>query len=429
MKIIRTNPSDTTIVLTISGTATELAAAKNIAVAKLAPQVKMQGFRPGHAPAELVEKQLNPNTLQEETLNEVLNALYETALRQENIRPVANPKIELKKFVPYTDIEFTAEIEVIGTIKLGNYKKLKAKKQTTDATAKDVEEVLNRLQTQMAEYAEVARAAKTGDRVWIDFDGTDAKGAPVNGAKGQDYPLALGSNTFIPGFEDNVLGMKKDDQKNFTIPFPKDYGVKALQGKKVTFKVTAKKIEETIMPTIDDEFAKKVGPVSTVKELKADIKKQLKQERDHQADREYQDALIKELVAASDVPLPESMLTEQIEIVDKEFKQNLVYRGQTFKEYLEATGLDEATYKEKELKPAAQERLKAGLVLSELADIEKVTITPEELEIRLQVLKGQYESDQKMQSELEKPENRREVAARLLTEKTIAKLVSFQNSK
>lgn len=429
MKIQRTNQSDTKILFTITGTQNELLAAKQIAIAKLSPQVKLQGFRPGHAPAELVEKQLNPNLLQEETLNEVLNTLYETAVRQEDIRPVAQPKVELKKFVPYTEVEFTAEVDVIGKITLGNYKNLKAKKNTATVAKTDVDEVINRLQTQMAEYKEVDQAAKVGDRAWIDFEGVDAKGETVQGAKGDDYPLALGSNTFIPGFEDNVVGLKKGDKKEFTIPFPKDYGVKALQGKKVTFAITVKKVEETIRPDVNVDFAKKVGPFDSIEALKADIKKQIVAEREHQADRDYQDALVKELIQVSKLSLPDAMLQEQIDIVDKEFRQNLVYRGQTFQEYLSAAGLTEDDYKKKELAPAAEERLKAGLILSELADVEKVTITPEELEIRIQVLKGQYQSDTKMQEELDKPENRREVAARLLTEKTIAKLVSLQANK
>ncbi len=429
MKIQRTNQSDTKILFTITGTQNELLAAKQIAIAKLSPQVKLQGFRPGHAPAELVEKQLNPNLLQEETLNEVLNTLYETTVRQEDIRPVAQPKVELKKFVPYTEVEFTAEVDVIGKITLGNYKNLKAKKNTATVAKSDVDEVINRLQTQMAEYPEVDQAAKVGDRAWIDFEGVDVKGDAVQGAKGDDYPLALGSNTFIPGFEENIIGLKKGDKKEFTIPFPKDYGVKALQGKKVTFTVTVKKVEETIRPDVTVDFAKKVGPFDSVEALKADIKKQIVAEREHQADRDYQDALVKELIQVSKLSLPDAMLQEQIDIVDKEFRQNLVYRGQTFQEYLSAAGLTEDDYKKKELAPAAEERLKAGLILSELADVEKVTITPEELEIRIQVLKGQYQSDTKMQEELDKPENRREVAARLLTEKTIAKLVSLQANK
>lgn len=429
MNIKRTNPSETVVELTISGSSTELQTAKQRAVAKLAQQVKVQGFRPGHVPASVAEKHINPNVLQEEVLNEVLTALYETAVRQENIRPIADPKITLKKFVPYTDVEFNAVIEVVGAITLGDYTKLKVKKTAATATVADVNEVIERLQTQMAEYKEVKRASKKGDRVWIDFAGTDAKKQPVQGAKGEDYPLALGSNTFIPGFEENVIGLKKGEEKEFTIPFPKDYGVKALQGKKVTFVVTVKKVEETLKPAVDAAFAKKVGQFDSVDALKEDIKKQILVERENQADRDYNDALIKALVKQSKVAVPDSMIEEQIDMLDKEYRQNLIYRGQTFQEYLDSANITEEQYKESELRPIAIERVKGGLVLGEVSEKEKITITPEELEIRLQVLKGQYKSDEKMQAELEKPESRRDIAARLLTEKTLAKLVSLQSTK
>jgi trigger factor len=424
MNISRNNSSSTHITLTVTAGKEDILLAKQASLKHLANKVKIQGFRPGNAPADLVEKNIDPNTLQQEVLNDALNALYAAALSKENIRPMAEPALSLKKFVPYTDLEFTIDIDVLGPTKLGKYKNLKIEKPAVDVTDKDVEEVLERLRVQTAEYKEVDRPVKTGDRAWIDFSGKDAKGVDVQGATGKDYPLQIGSNTFIPGFEDNLVGVKKGESKEFTIPFPKDYGVKMLQGKKVTFTITLNKVEETELPKLDDEFAKKVGNFKTVADLKKDIKEQIKLERTNQAEREYQDLLIKKIVDSSTVEYPESLLDEQMNIVDSEFKQNLVYRGQTFKEYLETAELDEESYKEKELKPAATDRLKTGLVLSAIADEEKITITPEELEIRLQVLKGQYK-DNAMQGELDKPENRREIAARMLTEKTVAKLTSL----
>jgi trigger factor len=175
---------------------------------------------------------------------------------------------------------------------------------------------------------------------------------------------------------------------------------------------------------LDDTFASTVGPFKTVAELKADIKKQLKEEKDRQAKAEFENTLIKDLVQKTAIKLPASLLEEQMESVDREFKQNLAYRGQTFKEYLANAKLTEETYKEKELKPAAEERLKAGLILSEIAAVENLTITPEELEVRMQIMKGQY-TDAQMQSELEKPEAKRDVASRMLTEKTVATLVKY----
>ncbi len=424
MQVTLKSISDNITKLTISADAKDLAAMKKHVVEKLAPKVRIPGFRAGKVPLELVEKQLDPNTLQAELLDEAINHYYGDAISDKELRVVSQPKVELVKFVPYSELEFTAEVEVIGKIVVPDYKKTTAKKPEVKVTAKDVDEVLERLRTQTAEYVEVERAAKSGDRATIDFEGNDDKGAPVNGATGKDYPLALGSNTFIPGFEDAVIGLKAGDDKTFTIPFPKDYGVKALQGKKVTFAVTVKKVEETKLEELNDAFAAKVGPFKDITELKADIKKQIGIERENQANQEFENQIIKSLVAKAKINLPEALLEEQIEAVDREFKQNLTYRGETIKEYLENTQQTEQEYREKELKPAAEERLKAGLLLSEIATLEKLTVSADEIEIRMQIMKGQY-SDPQMQAELEKPEARRDIASRLLTEKTIAKLVSY----
>lgn len=424
MQVTLKSISDTSTKLTIIADAKDLATMKKHVVEKLAPRVKIAGFRAGKVPLELVEKQLDPNTLQAELLDEAINHYYGDAVAEKKLRVISQPKVELTKFVPYTELEFTAEVDVIGNINVADYKSPTAKKTIVKVTAADVDEVLSRLQIQAAEYTEVDRAAKNGDRAWIDFDGKDEKGKPVSGASGKDYPLALGSNTFIPGFEDNIVGLKKGESKEFTIPFPKDYGVKALQGKKVTFAITVNKVEETKLEELNDAFAAKVGPFKNIDELKTDIKKQVGAERENQARQDFENQIIKDLVAKSKVTLPEALLAEQIETVDREFKQNLAYRGETIAEYLENSGQSEAEYREKELRPAAEERLKAGLILSEIAELESITVSPEELEIRMQIMKGQY-TDPQMQAELAKPEARRDIASRLVTEKTIAKLVSF----
>ncbi|MCA9350090.1 trigger factor [Candidatus Saccharibacteria bacterium] len=425
MQITKNQSSDTKLTLTIKAEPSEILAAKSRALAKLGPKVKLSGFRAGKVPIELVEKNLDPNYLQTEVIDEALNELYINAVDKENIRPVAQPKVDLVKFVPYDELEFKAEVEVIGEVRVPDYKKLAVKREAVKVTKDDIDEVLERLRTQLAEHKEVAREAVLEDRAWIDFEGHDAKGQEVKGASGKEYPLLLGSKTFIPGFEDQVVGMKVGAEKEFTIPFPKDYGVKALQGKKVTFKVKLTKLEEVTKPKLDDALASKAGPFKTMSELKEDIKKQLTLEKENQAQKAYEDALVKELAAKTKVALPTALVEEQINSVDQEFRQNLLYRSETFQEYLENSGQTEEEYRTKELRPVAEERLRAGLALSEVADAENITVTPEELEIRMQVLKGQYASDQKMQAELDKPAARKDVASRLLTEKTIAKLVDL----
>ncbi len=428
MQITRKDTSNTQTTLTITADLADIQTAKDRAVKYLAPKVKVQGFREGKVPPALVEKNLDPNYLQAEVIDNAINALYGEALVKEDLRPVAQPKIDLTKFVPYTALEFKAEIEVISKVTLPDYKKLASLKPAAKVVVKDVTEVLERLQLQGATYKVVERAAKNGDKVTIDFEGTDNKGEAVAGAKGDNYPLVLGSKTFIPGFEEKLVGQKSGSDIKFDITFPKDYGVKALQNKKVTFAVKVNKVEEAIKQKLDDAFAKTVGPFKDIAELKKDIEKQLTEEKKHQAQKEFEDDLIKTLAKKTKVQLPKSLVDEQVASLDKEFKQNLTYRGETFKEYLENSSQTEEEYTKNELKPAAEERLRAGLALSEVAEKEKISVTPEDLEIRIQVMKGQYASDKKMQDELDKPENRRDIASRLMTEKTIAKLVNL-NSK
>jgi len=349
--------------------------------------------------------------------------MYAQAAQESAIRPVGRPEVELKKFVPYTELEFAVKVEVIGNIQLGDYKKLNVPQPKADISADDVSGVIKSLQTRMAEKKDVERASKDKDQVWIDFTGVDAKGKPVNGADGKDYPLVLGSNTFIPGFEPALVGLSAGEVKTFPVTFPDDYGVKALAGKKVTFTVTVTKVQEVVEPKVDDEFASKVGPFESVTELKADIKKQLKIEREQQVQREYENDLVRQLAEKSKVEIPNVLIEQQIDRIETEEKQNLVYRSQTWEEHLKEEGVTPEQHRDQK-RESATERVKMGLVLSAVAEAEDLTVTPEELEIRLQILKGQYQ-DQQMRSELDKPENRQDIAARLLTEKTLQKLTTY----
>ena len=423
MHISKVQKSSNLVELTITANEADLSPVKQNTLKKLAPQVKLAGFREGKVPLNLVEKSLDQNVLQSEFLDAAVNALYNEALNRENLRPVANPDMKMNKFVPFTTLEFTLTVPVIGEIKLGDYKKIKLEKPAVKVDAKQVEEVLASLQTRMAERAPVVRAAKNGDEVMIDFKGSDAKGQPVNGAEGKDYPLTLGSNTFIPGFEDNVVGLKPAESKTFTITFPKDYGVKALQSKKVTFEITVNSINELVEPKLDDDFAAKAGPFKTVAELKENIKQQLVIERQQEADRNYEEALLQEIAKKSKISVPKELVDEQIERIENEEKQNLMYRGQTWEEHLAAEGVTAEEHKEQK-RQAATDRVAIGIILSEIAEAEKITVEPKEFDARIKAMKAQYK-DEATLKELEKPEVQRDILARMITEKTIAKLVEY----
>lgn len=273
----------------------------------------------------------------------------------------------------------------------------------------------------MARRNEVDRPAKVGDELVIDFAGKDKAGKAVAGAEGKDYPLLLGGGTFIPGFEGNLMGSKAGDKKQFSTVFPDDYGVAALRGQPVAFNVEVKKVSQVIESKVDDAFAAKAGPVKTVVELKADIKKQLRAEKQNTVDRQYENELVKKIVERSEVDVPPGLVGEQILQAEENEKRDLTARGQTWQEHLKAEGITEEQHRERQ-QPDTQFRVKASLVLSEVAEQEDITIAPEELEIRIQILKGQYQ-DPGMQDELDKPENQRGIAAQLMSEKTVAKLV------
>jgi trigger factor len=386
--------------------------------------VKIQGFRNGKAPLALVEKQADPNLLQSEFIDAALNNAYGQALDHEKLRPIAQPEVKISKFVPFTTLEFEVEVEVIGDVVLPDYKKVTVEKQKVSITAKDVDDVIASLRTRIADKKDVDRAAKDGDEVVIDFAGTDAKTKePIQGADGKDYPLQLGSNSFIPGFETNLVGMKTGDEKSFDLSFPQDYGVTALQNRKVTFAVTVKKIQELVLPKIDDDFAAKAGPFKTVAELKADIKKQLTAERQAEAELNFQNELLQKITDKTEVAIPDSLVESEIDRMEQEERQNLVYRGQTWEEHLEAEGVTNEEHRERQ-REMASSRVRSGLMLAEVAEKEGITVSDSEVEAQLDALRQQY-PDEQMRAELDKPETRREIMSRLVSEKTIAKLSTY----
>jgi trigger factor len=423
MQISLTHNSETEVKIVVVAAESELQPLKEHVLNHFRSSVKLPGFRQGKAPLPLVEKSVDQSQLQAEFLNEAINQMYVQAVNEKRLRVVANPEVSITKFVPFTTLEFEATVQAVGELKLPDYKKMKMAKPEIKITADDVKSVIESLQTRLAEKKDVDRAVKAGDQVWIDFKGMDDKGEPVKGADGKDYPLVIGSDTFIPGFEDNVIGMNAGEEKTFTLKFPKDYGVKALANKDVTFTVIATKVQEIVTPKVDDDFAAKAGPFKTVQELKDDIKTQLASEREYEADQKFENELILAVGNKTKVAIPQALIDDQVSRIEEEEKRNLMYRGQTWQEHLEEEGVTEEEHHEQK-RPQAEERVRASLALAEIAEAENITVTPEELEIRIQLLKGQYQ-DAKMQGELEKPENRRDIASRMLTEKTIEKLKTY----
>ncbi len=423
MKVTRTNQSATQVNLVIVADQYDLTPIKDHVLTHFVSRVKVPGFREGTAPLALVERHVNQQALIDEFMEHAFNQLYGKAIDQEKLRPASRPEVKLKKFVPYTDLEFEAELEVIGPIKLADYKKIKLAKKEVEISAQEINEIVKSLQQRAAERKPVERAAKEDDELIIDFAGKDKAGNTVPNTDGKDVDVIIGSKKFIPGFEKNLIDLKLGNKKEFELTFPKDYGVKAMQSKPVIFSVEVKKVSELTEPKADDSFAAKLGPFKTLAELKADIKRQLSLEKQQQIDREYENELVLKITERSEVQVPKSLVDEQIMAAEETEKRDLVGRGQTWQEHLAEEGISEEQHRQRQ-RPEIEKRVKTGLILSEIAEKEGIEITQTELETRISLLKNQYQ-DEKMQAEFDKPDNQREVASRLATEKTVAKVVEY----
>lgn len=417
--------TDTKVQLTITVAAKELAEAESVALVKLSKTVKVAGFREGKVPASVAAKHVNPQGLQEQTLDDAISRAVAEAFATAGLRPLDRPSVEVQKFVPSETLEFTAEVEVLPEVKIGDYKKLTTKSEKVSVTAKEVDEIIERMRGGFADKKEVDRKAQDGDEVVIDFVGKKDD-VVFNGGTATDYALTLGSNQFIPGFEEGVIGHKPGETFDLTLEFPKDYHAEELAGAEVVFTVTLKKIVESVLPEVDDAFAKKAGPFETVAELKADIKRELTAQKERENEEKFKDSLITELIEKSDVPVPEILINDQLRSIEQDFEQNLTYRGLQMDAYLSANNFkDIDEWREKEAKPVAIRRVQAGLVLAEVTKAENIQPTEAEIDAHVEVHKKQYENNPEALKQFETEEVRRDIANHFITEQTIERLVEL----
>ncbi|MDB5161838.1 MAG: hypothetical protein JWM52_346 [Candidatus Saccharibacteria bacterium] len=420
--------SDTKVALTITVGALELGEAEQVALVKLSKTTKVPGFRAGKVPASIVAKHVNPQALQEQTLDDAVSRAVAEAFVKEKLQPLDRPNVEIKKYVPSEILEFTAEVEVLPKVELGDYKKLSAKQEKVSVTAKEIDETIERMRVGHATKKEVTtRAAKDGDEVVIDFVGKKDDVA-FDGGTATDYTLKLGGGQFIPGFEEGIVGHKLDETFDLELNFPKDYHSADLAGTKVTFTVTLNKILESDLPKVDDAFAKLAGPFKNLEELKDDIKRELTSQKERETGEKFKDALLSELVEKSKVPVPEILVEDQMRSIERDFEQNLMYQGLTIDSYLSTNGFkDIEAWREKEVRPTALKRVQAGLVLAELTNAEKISATDEEIDEHVEVHKRQYENNPEALKQFESEEVRRDIGNHFITEKTIEHLIALNS--
>ncbi len=399
----------------------------NQVLSKLSKTLSLPGFRKGHIPAAMVQKNVDPSVLQNDFLDSILNDVYFEAVNQVKIVPATTPQVSIKKFVPYESLELGFEVEVVGKITLPDLKTLKTKKAKPTISSKDVNKVIDDLRLKEATREESKTAAKEKDEIIFDFEGKDQKTKEViEGAVASDYPLILGSKSFIPGFEEELIGLKKGDEKEFVITFPSDYHQVELRSKKTVFKVKVKKINSLVLAKLDEDFFSKVGPFKTIDDLSKAINDQLSSEQNNQLKQDFDNKIVEELIEKTKIDLPESLIQTELDRILEQDKAAVASRNQTFEQHLKDEGVTEEEHT-KINREMAIKQIKAGLLLSRLAQDLKIEVSDNELDGRINLMKNYYQSDEYMVKELESENNRQDIKNRMQIEKTLDHLDKLLN--
>lgn len=356
---------------------------------KNAKYFAIPGFRKGKAPFNIVEKRYGDEIFYEDAFNELVPEIYENAIKEKNVAAVSQPKIDIQKMKKGEDLEFTATVQTKPEVKLGKYKGIELKKVEYTVSDEDVNHEIGHMQEKNARVTTVEdRPAQSKDITTIDFEGF-VDGKAFEGGKAEGHELEIGSNTFIPGFEDQIIGMNKDEERDINVKFPEDYYSKELAGKDATFKVKLHEIKEKKLPELDDEFAKDVSEFNTLKELKDSIKDKKQKENDNKAKREIEDAAIEKVCENTPVDIPSGMIDSEVANMVSEMEQQLSYQGISLDQYLKIMNKTRAEI-EDNYKAQAEKNIKARLVIEAIIKEENIVASEEEIAEKLKEMANNY---------------------------------------
>ncbi len=405
------------VALEVAVGAEEFEAAVAKAYLKVRSKISVPGFRRGKAPRKMIEKMYGEDVFYSDAVDEAFPEAYEKAVESEKLDTIGYPEVELVGEVTKDGFTFKATVAVYPDVKLGDYKGVSVPKEEVKVTADDVKERLNEMAERNARLVSVDRKAKKGDTAVIDFEGF-LDGKPFAGGKGEGHELELGSGSFVPGFEDQVIGMKAGEEKDIDITFPEDYQ-KDLAGKAVVFKVKCNEVKFKELPALDDDFAKDVSEFDTLAELKDDIKKKIEADRQKAVDVAYENALIEKVAESIDCEIPEVLVEQQCKRFLEEFKSRIMAQGIPYDQYKKMTGMDEAKFMEDGREPALRQ-VKMDLAIAQIIDQEKLEASAEEIEEEYKKLSGYYGMDVEM---VKKYLGENEVRTQVLNTKAVAVVV------
>ena len=356
---------------------------------KSAKYFNIPGFRKGKAPMQIVEKYYGKEIFYEDAFNEVAGEALEEAVKENKIEVVSRPDIDVKQIEKGKDLIFEAVMQTKPEAELGKYKGIEIEKIEYNVTDEDIEHELGHMQEHNSRLITIEdKPVEKGNIATIDFEGF-VDGVAFEGGKAKNHELEIGSNTFIPGFEDQVIGMKIDEEKDIKVKFPEEYFSKELAGKDATFKVKVHEIKKKELPKLDDEFAKDVSEFDTLKELKEDIKAKQEKQNEERAKYETQDAVIKKLCENVKVDIPSGMIETETENMLKDMEQRLSYQGLKLEQYFQMMGKTEEEVK-KEYEPQAIEAIKSRLALEAVIKAEKIEATEKEVKDKIKEMAKNY---------------------------------------
>ncbi|MYL62873.1 trigger factor [Bacillus hwajinpoensis] len=381
-------------VLTVEVDAAEVNNALDEAFKKVVKQVNVPGFRKGKMPRSLFEKRFGVESLYQDALDIILPKAYSEAIDESGIEPVDRPEVDVEQMEKGQNLIFKATVTVKPEVKLGEYKGLEVEEQDKNVTDEEVEAELKSLQEKQAELVVVEDGElKEGDTAVIDFEGFLGE-EPFEGGKGDNYSLEVGSNTFIPGFEEQLIGEKAGAEKEVKVTFPEEYHAENLAGQEATFKVKIHDIKRKELPELDDEFAKDVNEeVETLDELKKTTKENLEKQKAEDADVQKKDSLIEKAAENSEIDLPSAMVDAEVDRMLQEFEQRLQQQGMNLEMYYQFSGQDEKALRE-QMQEDAEKRVRTNLTLEAIADAENVEVSEEEVNEELSKMAAMYNMEE-----------------------------------
>ena len=399
--------------LTIEVSAEELEKALQGAYNKQKGQISVPGFRKGKVPRQMIEKMYGAAIFYDEAANALIPEAYSKAYDESGLEIVSQPKIEVVQIEKGKPFIFTAEVATKPEVTLGEYKGLKVDKVSNRVTAKEVDAKLEEEQKKNARTITVEdRAVQDGDEVVLDFEGF-VNGVAFAGGKGENYPLTIGSGSFIPGFEEQLIGAETEKEVEVNVTFPAEYHAEDLAGKEAVFKCTVHEIKVKELPELDDEFAAEVSEFDTLEEYKADIKAKIKEQKTAEGKRQKEDQVVEKAVANATMEIPEAMIDTQVQQMAQEFAQRLQSQGLNMEQYFQFTGLTADKMLE-EMRPQAVKRIETRLVLEAIAKAENIEITEEKIDEEIakmaEVYKMEVEKLKEYMGEAEKEQMKADMA-------------------